>query len=166
VSYDLTPQQERKVNDRYASVAREFDRLKAAPTAFKDNIVVLQPDLLYCTIASWVIDEDRHIVFHRCTGLEIHKIMSYFTYWFSRIKPIQAMSAGEVSDPRIVMINEIFAQYYTCRMMDIKLSAVTSSRFYAEFVYMLRYRKFTAESIFSTMRFLEISAKNGTLSTY
>lgn len=166
MSYNLTPEQIEKIDSRYASVVSAFERLKSAPPAFKNNAVVMQPDLLYCAIASWIIDEDRHINFHKCDGLENHKSASYFTYWFVRLKPIQIFNTGAVSDPRVVLVNETFALFYACGMLDIKYSAVASSRFYKEFLYMLRYRKFTAESIFPTVRLLEMSVKNIGLPMY
>jgi hypothetical protein len=164
--YNLTPEQEKRVDDRYASVMRVFVKLCAAPPAFKNNVVAMQPNLLYCAIASWVIDEDRHIGFHGCTGLELHKAASYFVYWFVQIKPIQILSVGDMPDTRLSLINEFFAQYFICRVLGVTLESVASSKFCGEFIYTLRYRRFTAESMFPTLRLLEMSAKGVGLSSY
>jgi len=128
--------------------------------------VAMQPDLLYCTVTSWVIDESRHIDFHNCNDLELHKKVSYFVYWFSHLKPIQVLNTANVSNSRIVLINEIFAILYAFKVLGIKGSNVVPNKLYMDLVYMLRYRKFTAESIFPMMRLLEISAKNIGLSSY
>ncbi|MDR3012778.1 MAG: hypothetical protein LBU70_06175 [Chitinispirillales bacterium] len=162
----LTPQQEHEIDLRSAAVVKAFDALKGAPSMFKDSTVLMQPDLLCCVAASWVIDEDRHTAFHECKGLKAHKAAAYFAYWFVRMKPIQVMNAGGMPNPQTALINEVFVVYYVCKILNIKLSSVVASKFYHELIYLLRFRKFTAESMFPTMRFLEISAKNGGLALY
>jgi len=163
---DLTPQQEHEIDSRSAAVMQAFDALKSAPTIFKDSTVLMQPDLLCCAIASWVIDEDRHIAFHKCNGLKAHKTAAYFAYWFVRMKPIQVMNPGGMSNPKTALVNEVFAVYNVCKILNIKLSLVVASKFYNELIYLLRFRKFTAESLFPVMRMLEMAAKNGTIASY
>jgi hypothetical protein len=164
--YNLTGEQKSEIEQRYASIMSAFYDLKNISSAPKSNLIWMQSDQLYCVVASWVIDESRHVNFHSCNGLELHKIASYFAYWFVRLKPIQVLSVDGASEPRVVLVNEIFALHYICGILGIKLNIVASSKFYDEFIYMLRYRKFDAEPTFPMMRLLEISAKNGALSSY
>jgi len=164
--YTLTEEQTKQIKERYASVMYAFNELKNIPSNINGFAVLMQPDLLYCVVTSWVIDESRHIDFHNCNELELHKKVSYFMYWFSHLKPIQVLSVANVSDSRVALINEIFALRYAFRMLGIKGSKVVPSKLYMDLVYMLRYRKFTAESIFPMMRLLEMSAKNIGLSSY
>ena len=164
--YNLTEEQKSEIKGLYVSVRNAFDGFKNKTLpVLQNDAIEMQPEQLYCVVVSWILDKYRHVDFHKCNGLKIHKMASYFLYWFTRLKPIQILGVGEAtSDPRIVLVNEIFAMRMACHMLEIEGSNTMSNKLYNEFIYMLRYRTFTAESLFSTMHLLEISAEKGALS--
>ena len=166
MSYTLTTKQKERVKQWYASTMCAFEGFKSFLKDIEGGAVMMQPDLLYCAIVSWIIDEDRHIEFHKCDGLERHKSAAYFLYWFARLKPIQILSTGGAPDQRLMLVNDIFTLLRVCKMLDIKGSEVMSEKFYSEIVYLLRYRKFTAESMFPTIRLMDIAAEKGVLISY
>jgi len=166
MSYTLTEKQEERVKQWYASTMCAFEGFKGFLKEVNGGVAMMQPEILYCAIVSWIIDEDRHVEFHKCEGLEEYKSVAYFLYWFARLKPIQILSTGNKSDPRLILINEIFALFTVFRMLKIEGSKVIPERFYNEMVYVLRYRTFTAESLFPTIRLMDIAAKNGVLKFY
>jgi hypothetical protein len=167
MSYTLTDEQKERVKNWYASTMYAFEDFKSFLKDIEGGAVMMQPNLLYCVIVSWVIDEDRYIEFHKCkNGLELHKTAAFFLYWFSRLKPIQILSVGDGSNQQLVLINEIFALLGVCKMLNIEGSKVMPEKFFKEIVYILRYRKFTAESIFPTIRLMDVAAKNNVLMQY
>jgi len=160
MSYDLTDDEKDKIDKAYAAIMAAFGRYKQT---LEVNDVMMQPGLLLCAVTSWILDEERHAAFHPCNNIKRYKRASYFAYWFTRIKPIQVLSADRQPRTHMVLINEKFAIFIVYSLLGISGRGVVPSDFSEEMLYVLRYRDSSPESLFTTMNLLEISAQSGEL---
>jgi hypothetical protein len=158
--YEMTDKELAEVKRAYASIRSGFN-IYTRTVGLKD--VMIQPGLVVCVAASWILDESRHIRFHPCNDIKRYKRASYFTYWFTWIKPIQVISEELQPSARLALINERFALFMAYRMLGVSTEGVVPNDFSDEMLYTLRYRNSAPESLFATMNLLEISAKSGEL---
>jgi hypothetical protein len=160
MSYEMTDEEKVKFAQAYAAIRSGFN---IYTRALGINDVTIQPGLVVCVAASWILDESRHIEFHPCNDIKRYKRASYFAYWFTWIKPIQVISEELRPSADLALINERFALFMAYRMLGISAVGVVPNDFTEEMLYVLRYRNSTPESLFTTMSLLEISAKSGEL---
>jgi hypothetical protein len=158
--YDLTEDERIKVNEAHAAIMACFNRYSRI---LKIADAKMQPGLLLCAVASWIIDESRHMEFHPCSDIKRYKRASYFAYWFVWVKPIQVFSEDLQLSREKAIINERFAAFYVYWMLEISKAHIIPKEFNDEMLYVLRYRTSSPESLFATMSLLETSAKSGEL---
>jgi len=77
MSFDLSDEEKAKIDEAYATIMAAFDIYKSE---LKIVGIAMQPSLLLCAVVSWILDENRHILFHGCDGLKRYKRASYFAY--------------------------------------------------------------------------------------
>jgi hypothetical protein len=133
---------------RYAYITSAFDMFKSE---YGGNIR-LDKLLLQHVLRSWGIDEERHKEFHMIETMRHYKQAAYFAYWFTKLKPIQ-VELKSVHD-RACLANERFALSISLNMLSVPTNSI-NKELLEKLEYMLRYRKFSAESLFVTFELLK-----------
>ncbi len=108
-------------------------------------------------VSRYWMDVQRIHRWHKSDKIDCHKIAGYLTYWICKIKPIEAAIPVFQKSPLGYMINELLALYVGLGRINetrsiegkpnVRIQHLIQDKFLSDFLYTLRYRCTTGDSL-------------------